>query len=103
MASFAAILCRQNRALAPVLSRYFTSTATRSYGKGQRLNDVVIASAVRTPIGSFRGSLSSLPATKLGSIAIRAAVERAEIQPEQVRARILINDGRSTNYIKLYM
>ncbi len=50
----------------------------------QRANDVVIASAVRTPIGSFRGSLSSLPATKLGSIAIQAAVERAGITPEQV-------------------
>lgn len=37
----------------------------------------MIASAVRTPIGSFQGSLSSLPATKLGSIAIKGAIDRA--------------------------
>ena len=48
---------------------------------------MVIVSAVRTPIGSFRGALSSFPATKLGSIAIQAAVERAQLQPEQVRER----------------
>ena len=51
----------------------------------QRANEVVIASAVRTPVGSFRGRLASLPAPQLGSIAIRAAVERAGIAPEQAR------------------
>lgn len=51
----------------------------------QRSNEVLIASAVRTPVGSFRGSLSSLPASKLGSIAIQAAIEQAGITPEQVR------------------
>lgn len=39
--------------------------------------EVVIASATRTPIGSFLSSLSSLPATKLGSIAIQGAIEKA--------------------------
>lgn len=39
--------------------------------------EVVIASAIRTPIGSFLSSLSSLPATKLGSIAIQGAIEKA--------------------------
>lgn len=39
--------------------------------------EVVIVSAARTPIGSFLGSLSSLPATKLGSIAIQGAIEKA--------------------------
>lgn len=49
------------------------------------LPPVYIVSAVRTPIGSFLGSLSSLSATELGSIAIKAAVERVpEIKPEQV-------------------
>lgn len=38
---------------------------------------MVIVSAVRTPIGSFRSSLASVPATQLGSVAIKAAVERA--------------------------
>ncbi|RDW73087.1 acetyl-CoA acetyltransferase-like protein [Coleophoma cylindrospora] len=46
---------------------------------------VYIVSAVRTPVGSFLGSLSSLSATQLGGIAIKAAVERVpEIKPEQV-------------------
>ncbi|XP_073518304.1 acetyl-CoA acetyltransferase, mitochondrial [Phyllobates terribilis] len=56
----------------------------RSYASQRSLNEVVIASAVRTPIGSFQGSLSSFPATKLGSIAIKAAVERGGISAEEV-------------------
>lgn len=47
--------------------------------------EVYIVSAVRTPIGSYMGALSSIPATKLGSIAIKAAVERAGVQPEEVQ------------------
>jgi len=46
--------------------------------------DVVIASAARTPIGSFQGALSSLPAPELGAAAIREAVKRAGLRPEQV-------------------
>lgn len=46
---------------------------------------VVIVSAVRTPIGAMLGALSDLSAPELGGIAIRAAVERAGIQPEQVQ------------------
>ena len=42
-------------------------------------SDVVIVSAVRTPVGSFNGALSSLPAHELGKVAITAAVERAGI------------------------
>ncbi len=49
------------------------------------MRDVVIVGAARTPIGSFLGSLSSLPAPKLGGIAIKAAVERAGIKPEDVQ------------------
>ena len=45
---------------------------------------VYIVSAVRTPIGSFGGALKDVPATKLGAIAIKAAVEKAGIKPEQV-------------------
>ncbi|KIM97976.1 hypothetical protein OIDMADRAFT_168344 [Oidiodendron maius Zn] len=49
------------------------------------LTPVYIVSAVRTPIGSFLGSLSSLSATQLGGIVIKAAVERVpDIKPEQV-------------------
>src|SRR5471032_231106 len=43
------------------------------------MTDIVIVSAARTPVGSFNGSLSSLPAHDLGRIAIQAAVERAGI------------------------
>jgi len=46
---------------------------------------VYIASAVRTPIGSFGGSLKDLSATQLGAIAIKAAVEKAGLRPEQVQ------------------
>src|SRR5512133_3399306 len=44
----------------------------------------VILSAARTPIGSFGGSLSTVPAPKLGATAIKAALERAGVAPEQV-------------------
>ncbi|XP_053312435.1 acetyl-CoA acetyltransferase, mitochondrial [Spea bombifrons] len=56
----------------------------RSYSS-RSLNEVVIASAVRTPIGSFQGTLSSLPATKLGSVAIKAAIEKAGIPADEVK------------------
>lgn len=45
---------------------------------------VYIVSAVRTPMGSFGGVLKDVPATQLGGTAIRAAVERAGLQPDQV-------------------
>jgi acetyl-CoA C-acetyltransferase len=48
------------------------------------MQEVYIVSAVRTPIGSFGGSLKDLSATTLGAIAIKGAVEKAGIQPEQV-------------------
>lgn len=48
------------------------------------MRDVVIASAVRTPIGCFNGSLSSVPAVKLGAAAIKAAIEKAGVKPEEV-------------------
>ena len=54
-------------------------------------NEAVILSAARTPIGKFQGSLSSIPATKLGAIAVRAAVERAGIDPEEIEEVILGN------------
>ena len=48
------------------------------------MKEVYIVSAARTPIGSFGGSLSSVPATQLGATAIKAAVERAGISPVAV-------------------
>ena len=46
--------------------------------------EIVIVSAVRTPIGSFMGTLSSIPATKLGSIAIKGALEKINLDPKLV-------------------
>jgi acetyl-CoA C-acetyltransferase len=46
--------------------------------------DVVIVGAARTPIGSFLGTLSSLTAPQLGAIAIKAALERAGVDPTKV-------------------
>ncbi len=51
--------------------------------------EVVIVSAVRTPIGSFGGSLSEVPATQLGAAAVKAAVERAGVAPEAVHEVIM--------------
>jgi len=48
------------------------------------MQEVYIISAVRTPIGSFGGSLKDFSATKLGAIAIKGAVEKAGIKPELV-------------------
>jgi acetyl-CoA C-acetyltransferase len=48
------------------------------------IQQAVIVSAVRTPMGSFNGVFSSVPATKLGSIAIAEALKRVHVQPERV-------------------
>jgi acetyl-CoA C-acetyltransferase len=56
-----------------------------------QIRNVVIASAVRTPVGSYGGVLSSLRAPELGSIVIKNAVERAKISPEDVDKVIMGN------------
>ena len=49
------------------------------------MKEVVIVSAVRTPIGSFGGSLAQFSATQLGGFAIKAAIEKAGLKPEQIQ------------------
>jgi acetyl-CoA C-acetyltransferase len=49
------------------------------------MKEVVIVSVARTPIGSFMGSLSSIPATKLGAVAIKGALAKINLQPEMVQ------------------
>lgn len=49
------------------------------------MNEVYIVSAVRTPIGSFGGSLSTVSAVKLGSIAVKAALDRIKLDPKTVQ------------------
>lgn len=53
--------------------------------------EVYIVAAVRTPIGSFGGSLSSIPATKLGALAIKEAVKRSGVAPDQVTEVLMGN------------
>ena len=48
------------------------------------MKEVVIAAVARTPIGSFMGSLSSIPAPKLGAIAIKGALDKINLKPEMV-------------------
>ena len=53
--------------------------------------EVVIVSAARTPIGSFLGGLSTVPATKLGSIAIQGALNKIGLKPEMVNEVLMGN------------
>src|ERR1700753_3058451 len=53
------------------------------------MEDVVIVSAARTPVGSFNGAFATLPAHKLGEVAIRAALERAKVPGGEVSEVIL--------------
>lgn len=55
------------------------------------MKEVYIVSAVRTPIGSFGGVLSGVSATQLGATAIKAALERAGVKPEQVNEVLMGN------------
>jgi acetyl-CoA C-acetyltransferase len=55
------------------------------------LQPVYILSAVRTPIGKFGGSLSSLTAADMGVVAAKAAIERAGVQPDQIEETVFGN------------
>ncbi len=48
------------------------------------MQEIVILSAARTPIGSFQGSLASLPTPQLGALALAGAFERAEVEPGDI-------------------
>ncbi|MGB5172127.1 acetyl-CoA C-acyltransferase [Eudoraea sp.] len=53
------------------------------------MKEVVIVSMARTPIGSFMGSLSSIPAPKLGAVAIKGALSKIDLNPEMVEEVIM--------------
>ena len=53
------------------------------------MDDIVIASAARTPVGSFNGAFAAVPAHVLGTVAIKAALERAGVSAEEVNEVIL--------------
>ncbi|XP_046848439.1 acetyl-CoA acetyltransferase, mitochondrial-like isoform X2 [Xenia sp. Carnegie-2017] len=79
----ASLLCRNSK-FSAYLGKCHRSIfkICRSFSTSE---DVVIVSAARTPIGSFRSSLSSVPVSKLGSVAIQAAVERAGVSTDDVQ------------------
>merc|ERR1711935_446769 len=60
------------------------SFRTFSTSSRRRMKDVVLVSAARTPMGSFRGSLASIPAPRLGALAIEETLKRAEVEKEAV-------------------
>ncbi len=60
-------------------------------------NEAVILSAARTPIGKFQGSLSGMNATNLGAIAVKAAVERADIDSKDVEEVLMGNVVQAGN------
>jgi acetyl-CoA C-acetyltransferase len=53
------------------------------------MEDIVIVSAARTPVGAFNGSFATVPAHKLGEVAIKGALERAKVAPDEVSEVIL--------------
>jgi acetyl-CoA C-acetyltransferase len=57
----------------------------------ENMRDVIIASAVRTAVGTFGGALRDIPAVELGKIAVQEALKRAKMKPEQVEEVILGN------------
>lgn len=61
------------------------------------MQEVVIVSAARTPIGSFLGSLSSIPATKLGSIAIKGSLDKINLNPSEVDEVLMGNVVQANN------
>ncbi len=64
---------------------------TKTKARDEADRDIVILSAARTAIGSFLGTLSSVPAPRLGAVAIKAACERAGVEPDQVEQVVMGN------------
>jgi acetyl-CoA C-acetyltransferase len=53
--------------------------------------EIVLCEAVRTPIGTYNGSLKSVPATELGSVAIKAVLERSQLDPAKIGTVVMGN------------
>jgi acetyl-CoA C-acetyltransferase len=67
------------------------------------MDDIVIVSAARTPVGSFSGAFATVPAHQLGEVAIRAALERAKLSPEEIDEVILgqvLTAGQGQNPVR---
>lgn len=64
------------------------------------MKEVFIVSAVRTPIGSFGGALSSVPATKLGAAAIEGAIKKAGIDAKEIN-EVFMGNVLQANEVRL--
>ena len=53
------------------------------------MDEIVIVSAARTPVGTFNGAFAAVPAHVLGQVAVKAAIERAKLEPGEVDEVIL--------------
>ncbi len=65
--------------------------AARKQNRFKMSRDVVIVSTARTPIGSFLGTLSTIPAPRLGAIAIKGALDKINLKPEMVEEVLMGN------------
>src|SRR5690606_26007687 len=65
--------------------------AVSKFKQEKMSREVVIVSAARTPIGSFMGALSTIPAPKLGAIAIKGALEKINLKPDMVQEVLMGN------------
>ncbi len=74
------------RSAKKMLSRSTSSLSRRCFAvlSSPSPRDVVVVSAVRTPVGLFNGGLAALTAPQLGAAAVKAAVARGGIKPEDV-------------------
>ena len=83
----------QRRLATTILHMKPSAASTRRFQSTKAINDndVCILSAVRTPLGSFNGGLASLSAPELGSVAIKAALERSAVKGEEVDEVIMGN------------
>ena len=66
------------------------------------MKEVVIVSAVRTPIGSFNGGLASFSAAELGAMTIAEAVKRAQVKPGENAFFLLLFVFRVVNIYYIY-
>ncbi|MGH7263149.1 MAG: acetyl-CoA C-acyltransferase, partial [Candidatus Rokuibacteriota bacterium] len=64
-------------------------SAREGAGEEWRMEQAVVVSAVRTPVGKFGGSLKDISATKLGALVINEAVKRANLEPAQIEYVIM--------------
>src|SRR4051812_11317725 len=77
--------------MGPTRRTHHSLLITLHWYRRLEMKDIVILGGARTPIGSFLGTLSALSAPKLGSVAIKCALESSGVRPEQVEQVIMGN------------